>query len=135
MESIMAGSMVKRPYSAKKKRSQQDGAGVAGAVMWLLTAVLLAIGAFELPNLLDVWRSRANEATTRAADPSDQGTLVLRTDGDQCERVKYDGAGRVVERSRPCANADLELDEHGRPLPTGTMHRLDAIGKSFLGRQ
>ncbi len=129
VESIMAGSVAKRPYTAKNR----SGVGATGAIITLSTAVLLGMGAFELPNLVDLWRSRANEMATRAADSGDHGTLVLRTDGDYCERMKYDDAGRVIEWSRPCANADLERDENGRPRPTGTMHRLDAIAKSFLG--
>jgi YD repeat-containing protein len=97
--------------------------------------VLIAAGAFEVFDLLGLWSAQTRDVTTQGTDLKDRGTVVLKTEGDRCERMKYDEAGRLVERFRPCANADLNLDEHGRPLPVGTMRRLDAIGNSFLGRQ
>jgi YD repeat-containing protein len=102
--------------------------------VWSLLLVLLALGAFKLPNLIDSMAAHTHDQMPQGIEPKDRGTVVLKTEGDRCERMKYDEAGRIVERFRPCANADLKLDEHGRPLPTGTMHRLDAISNSFLGR-
>ena len=97
--------------------------------------VLIAGGAFEVFDLLGLWPAQTRDVMTQGTDLKDRGTVVLKTEGDRCERMKYDEAGRVVEQFRPCANVDLKLDEHGRPLPIGTMRRLDAIGNSFLGRQ
>jgi YD repeat-containing protein len=97
--------------------------------------VLLAVGALEAFDLLGLWPAQTRDVMTHGTDLKDRGTVVLKTEGDRCERMKYDEAGRVVEQFRPCANADLNLDERGRPLPVGTMRRLDAIGNSFLGRQ
>ena len=101
------------------------------AIVWSLTIMLVAFAAFELANLLESSPAPMNEVMT---EEGDRGTLVLKTEGDHCERMKYDALGRVVEQLRPCSNADLNLDDHGRPLPIGTMQRLDAISNSFQRR-
>ena len=39
--------------------------------------------------------------------------------------------GRLVEVSKPCEKDNVRLDDKGVPMPMGTVHRLDAISKSF----
>jgi YD repeat-containing protein len=126
--------MVKRQNNARN-RSKRTRRGEPGTLVSLSMLVLLAVGAFEVFDLLGLWPAQTRDVMSQRTDLKDRGTVVLKTEGDRCERMKYDEAGRVVERFRPCANADLNLDEHGKPLPVGTMRRLDAIGNSFLGRQ
>lgn len=130
----MAKSIGERQNSAMNK-SKRARRGAAGTLVSFLVLVLLVLGAFELLDLLDLWPAQTHDLTTHGTDLRDRGTVVLKTEGDRCERMKYDEAGRVVDQFKPCANADLMLDEHGRPLPVGTMHRLDAISNSFLSRQ
>jgi hypothetical protein len=68
------------------------------------------------------------------SDESRTGKIVLQTNPEQCELMKFDNdTGRVIEDLKPCDN-NVVLDEHGRPLPMGTIHRLDAISRSFFGR-
>lgn len=68
------------------------------------------------------------------ADESRTGKIVLQTNPDQCAEMKFDNAnGRFVDGLKPCDN-QIEFDEHGRPIPMGTIHRLDAISRSFFGR-
>ena len=126
--------MVKRQNNARN-RSKRTRRGEPGTLVSLSMLVLLAVGAFEVFDLLGLWPAQTRDVMTHGTDLKDHGTVVLKTERDRCERMKYDEAGRVVEQFRPCSNADLNLDEHGRPLPVGTMRRLDAIGNSFLGRQ
>lgn len=126
--------MVKRQNNARN-RSKRTRRGEPGTLVSLSMLVLLAVGAFEVFDLLGLWPAQTRDVMSQRTDLKDRGTVVLKTEGDRCERMKYDEAGRVVEQFRPCANADLNLDEHGKPLPVGTMRRLDAIGNSFLGRQ
>lgn len=102
-----------------------------GAVVWSLATVLLVCGAFELAALFDFWPEPTNEAPT---EEGDFGTVVLKTEGNRCERIEYDKQGYLIASPRACSNSDLKLDEQGRPLPSGTMRRLDAIGNSFLRR-
>jgi hypothetical protein len=40
--------------------------------------------------------------------------------------------GRLIENLKPCEK-DIRFDARGRAMPMGTVHRLDAISKSFLG--
>lgn len=62
------------------------------------------------------------------------GIIVQQLDGDRCKQTKFDNdSGRTIENLAPCDN-EVFLDAHGIPVPQGTVHRLDAISKSFLGR-
>ena len=124
-----------KPQNSARNRPKRPRRGALGTLVSLSMLVLLAVGALEVFDLLGLWPAQTRDVMTHGTDLKDHGTVVLKTEGDRCERMKYDEAGRVVEQFRPCANADLNLDEHGRPLPVGTMRRLDAIGNSFLGRQ
>jgi YD repeat-containing protein len=116
-------------------KTKRAGRGSKAAMMWSLLLLVLAVGALELVNQFNLSSALTRGAMTKAGDGGDRGTVVVNTEGGRCERMKYDEAGHVIEQFKPCTNSDLELDEHGRPLPTGTMRRLDAIGNSFLGRQ
>jgi hypothetical protein len=68
------------------------------------------------------------------ADESRTGRIVLQTNPDHCAEMKFDNTdGRFVDGLKPCGD-QIKFDEHGRPIPTGTIHRLDAISRSFFGR-
>jgi hypothetical protein len=61
------------------------------------------------------------------------GKIVLQTDPDQCAQMKFDNTdGRLIENLKPCEK-DIRFDARGRAMPMGTVHRLDAISKSFFG--
>ena len=50
-------------------------------------------------------------------------------DGKDCRQQVFDNqTGRVTQSSRPCEDAP------GDGVPLGTIHRLNAISKSFSGR-
>ena len=70
----------------------------------------------------------APEAT---AERMPTGALA-ETDIKLCKRLRFDGDGRVFQDAVPCDGATV-LDVHGKPVPIGTMRRLDAISKSFSG--
>ena len=56
----------------------------------------------------------------------------MQTDENKCELMKFDNeTGRTIENTARCRN-DVTMDAHGAPVPVGTVHRLDAISKSFL---
>lgn len=116
----------------KTKRGRR---GFTAALVWSSVLVLLVFGAFELANQFNLLPEQTNEAMKAAPDSDDRGTLVFNTEDGRCERMEYDNAGHIIDPLRPCSNAERNLDARGRPLPTGTMRRLDAIGNSFLGRQ
>jgi hypothetical protein len=61
------------------------------------------------------------------------GTIELQTDQNHCDLMKFDNdTGRTIDVPKHCEN-NVTLDAHGIPVPTGTIHRLDSISKSFLG--
>ena len=72
-------------------------------------------------------------ASATNADETRAGKLVLQTEPEQCTQMKFDNTnGHFIEGLKPCEN-QIQFDEHGRPIPMGTIHRLDAISKSFFG--
>jgi len=78
----------------------------------------------------------ASERQKQSADAeagTRTGTVMLQTDEKRCEVLKFDNdSGRAVDRARRCDN-NVTFDTRGVPVPVGTVHRLDAISKSFLG--
>jgi hypothetical protein len=54
-------------------------------------------------------------------------------DGSGCrQRVLDNQTWRMTQSQQPCGTTDR--DSNGIPRPMGTIHRLDAISKSFLGK-
>jgi hypothetical protein len=52
-------------------------------------------------------------------------------DGKGCSQQTFDNqTGRMVRSARPCDATTY--DSNGAPVPVGTIHRLDAISKSFV---
>jgi hypothetical protein len=75
--------------------------------------------------------SEADMQTSRL-DSARTGTIVRQTDANRCEHMKFDNdSGRTLENFKSCKNA-VVLDSRGVPVPMGTVHRLDAISKSFF---
>jgi hypothetical protein len=76
-----------------------------------------------------------NAAPVATATPE----LDLRTakitkdfDGKGCSQQVFDNqTGRMRQSQLPCEAT--VLDSNGMPVPVGTIHRLDAISKSFPG--
>jgi hypothetical protein len=78
----------------------------------------------------------SSEGSAPVSEPREErmGTVILHRGEDGCKEMKFDNdSGRTVENFAPCDNK-LVLDAHGIPVPQGTVHRLDAINRSFLGR-
>ncbi len=60
------------------------------------------------------------------------GTISFQTDPYHCEQAKFDNiTGRITE-PRPCDDRSIS-DTPVVPVPTGTLHRLEDIRKSFVG--
>jgi hypothetical protein len=79
---------------------------------------------------------RVAEQSPLASDSGEAltGKIILETNPDQCEQMKFDNAsGRYIDGRKPCDN-QIQFDEHGKPIPLGTIHRLDSISRSFFGR-
>jgi hypothetical protein len=76
----------------------------------------------------------AEQLAPTPADESRTGKIVVQTNPDQCAQREFDNTnGRFVDGLKPCDN-QIKFDEHGVPIPLGTIHRLDSISRSFFGR-
>ncbi len=61
------------------------------------------------------------------------GTVVRQADDGECVLMKFDNdSGRTIDHVKHCDNTVVR-NAQGVPVPTGTVHRLDAISKSFFG--
>lgn len=124
------GQNAKTGYGRKRfARRRQDiviGLLFIGGVI----AALAIVAEFGVP-----WAPRPiSSAVLNTADIEDPliGTLTVQTDENKCELMKFDNeTGRTIQNTARCRN-DVTMDAHGAPVPVGTVHRLDAISKSFL---
>ena len=95
-----------------------------------MIAALALIAEFGMP-----WISQSISGAavdTADADNSQIGTITLQTGEDECELMKFNNqTGRTVQSDARCRK-DVTLDAHDMPVPMGTVHRLDAISRSFL---
>lgn len=58
--------------------------------------------------------------------------ITRNSDGNGCSQQIFDNqSGRMFQSQKPCDMT--EYDANGVPVPAGTIHRLDAISKSFPG--
>jgi hypothetical protein len=82
-----------------------------------------------------VSRSKLSDASSveSASREMQIGTIVIHSGDNGCEQIKFDNRRETTTNNlTPCPKQ--VLDAHGVPVPQGTLHRLDAISKSFFGR-
>jgi hypothetical protein len=61
------------------------------------------------------------------------GKITVERGDEKCEQLAFDNyTGQIISGSKPCVSSVPR--DRGVPIPAGTMHRLDAISKSFSGR-
>ena len=105
---------------------------VAGAALLVASSIglLLAMTA-DLPTSLvsRAWSARP----VAVADPEARtASITLERARDRCRQMTFNNdTGQLVEVNRSCEKDNVRLDDKGVPMPMGTVHRLDAISKSF----
>lgn len=99
----------------------------------LLISVGAAVGmAALLYFLVPIFLQKpAISATEASAEPLPTGAIAD-SDVEFCKRLRFDDNGRPVQDVVPCDQSGIR-DARGQPVPVGTIHRLDAISKSFSG--
>jgi hypothetical protein len=100
----------------------------------LLVAVLIAVAtvvATRSPN--SVTALNPPPVTTTASDSDLRIARITKDlDGKGCSQQVFDNqTGRMRQSQLPCEAT--AFDSNGVPVPVGTIHRLDAISKSFPG--
>jgi hypothetical protein len=95
--------------------------------------VLLAAGA-AIATLVETSSHVDQPTTATVSDKFRAATITSDFDGSGCSQQVFDNrTGRVAASTQSCAATSYY--GNGMPSPTGTIHRLDAISKSFRGHQ
>jgi hypothetical protein len=69
--------------------------------------------------------------TSSRAEPNAVATIVLNPGTSGCQQKSFNNqTGQISDQISPC-HGDVVLDEKGMPIPTGTVHTLNSISKSF----
>jgi hypothetical protein len=121
-----------QPRSATHRKQERRRALIISCGM-LLLATLTAVVVVTVEHPMSVHSSSPQTAT--AMPDSDVRTAKITRDsedGKGCWQQIFDNqTGRMKRSQQPCeASAH---DSNGTPLPLGTIHRLEAISKSFSG--
>jgi hypothetical protein len=99
----------------------------------MLAVFILMAMSTDFATLLSLQASSKGEIQSTDTPGARSGIIVLETDHNRCVLSKFDNDnGRTIDDTERCNNT-MPLDGHGVPVPTGTIHRLDAISKSFSG--
>jgi hypothetical protein len=94
------------------------------AVGVLIAAVAIVAMVFTAPP------STAEKVAFRS-EPKSAGTIVLHSGLSGCQERSFDNqTGQISDQPSPC-HSDVILDARGMPLPSGTIHTLNSISKSF----
>jgi len=106
------------------------------AALLLSFCVIGIIGLLALTHVSATLFSHLVSRTSMGETRPQTAAIVLQTDPDHCRQFTFDNDSGQIRGGEggPC---DSEFDPTTSPIskPVGTMRRLDAISKSFLGRQ
>jgi hypothetical protein len=131
---IRAGAGAQRAKAARSgqvRAKRQRWYALAMSFCMLIAVVWLAVGT-DVPQRVYALAT-SHEASDADTDGARTGKIIVQTDLDHCRQGTFDNNnGRIVSNDGPC-EGDIVLDAHGMPVPTGTIHRLNSISKSFSG--
>ncbi|HUZ33420.1 MAG TPA: hypothetical protein VMV19_15145 [Xanthobacteraceae bacterium] len=111
---------------AKKRRRRP----AFGLVASLCTFVLIAVGFFAAKWAMSSFQFDAPAEQVSAVDRT--GIIAHQVGNQECAWARFDNATGRTTGASGCTNG-VVFDAHGVPIPVGTIHRLDAISKSFSG--
>jgi hypothetical protein len=97
-----------------------------------VVAVVTTVAVIAAESLISRQLSRAPQVASAAPDADRTAKITKDFGGKDCSQEIFNNqTGRTTRSPQPCdATA---LDANGAPIPLGTIHRLDAISKSFPG--
>jgi len=123
---VQRARIAKRRIRHRRKRwaSLLSFLGIVAAFVVLATT-------FDFKGLLI--HALSEETQSANSEMARTGTIVQQAEDGDCVLMKFDNdSGRTIDHVKHCDNTAVR-DAQGVPVPTGTVHRLDAISKSFLG--
>jgi hypothetical protein len=116
--------MRKAGASQKRRRLAKMSLGVFAIGASIAVVAVLAIGFSTAP-------APVVENGVSHADPNSVATIVLHSSTSGCQQRSFNNlTGQISDQTSPC-HSDVVLDAKGMPMPTGTIHTLDSISKSF----
>jgi hypothetical protein len=117
-----------RPRAPAQRTQERRRALIVSGGILLLAAVSVAV-AIGFPRS----GHPLNSPPTASAPPNSElrtAKFTNDSDGKGCWQQTFDNqTGRMTRSQRPCETT--AHDSNGVPIPLGTIHRLDAINKSF----
>jgi hypothetical protein len=117
---------VKATARQRNRSRERRWSSVIGCI-WVFVAVV-AVADITLAMLP---QPAPDAEATDAFATSHSGRILAETRSEQCELGTFNNdTGRISDESRHCENS-VVLDSRGDPVPLTTIHRLDAIRKSF----
>ena len=126
-------------HSLRSAKSAHTRKAVAGQKRVRLTTMcfgIIAVGgliaavAMVAMVLIPAPTSMTENAASHA-DPNSVGTIILRSGSSNCQQKSFNNqTGQIVDQTSSC-RSDVALDANGVPIPSGTIHTLNSISKSF----
>jgi hypothetical protein len=118
-----------RSRSAAQAKQERRRAFIISCGMLLVGAIAVAMVTANAPKAV------SNSPAFAPATPDNDlrtAKITKNSDRDGCSQEIFDNqTGRMNRSSQPCEAT--VYDSHGAPVPVGTIHRLEAISKSFAG--
>jgi hypothetical protein len=126
------GARHSRPQSSTRRKQDRRRALIISCGMLLVGAVaIVGMVTVKTPKAMQV---SSSPVTAQGGPDGDLRTakITKASDGNGCSQEIFDNqTGRMNRSQQPCEAT--AYDSHGAPVPVGTIHRLDAISKSFAG--
>lgn len=118
----------------KSGAAQASRHGQQRRLTWIILLSLSTVaGAAVLVGFLPaLFSGRSSITATDSASESVPTGTIADSDREFCKRLTFDDSGRAFRDVVPC-DGESTRDARGQPVAVGTMHRLDAISKSFSG--
>jgi hypothetical protein len=115
--------MRKAGVGQKRGQLAKMSLGVFAVGVSIAVVAVLAIGFSTAPAPVENGASHA--------DPNGAATIVLHSSTGGCQQRSFNNqTGQISDQTSSCHN-DVVLDAKGMPMPTGTIHTLNSISKSF----
>ncbi len=116
--------MGKAGAGQKRRRLAKMSLGVLTVGAPITVVAALAIGFSTAP-------APVVENGASHADPNGVATIILHSSASGCQQRSFNNrTGQISDQTSSCSN-DVVLDAKGMPMPTGTIHTLNSISKSF----
>jgi hypothetical protein len=131
--SVKTNAQIAEAARSRRTRARRQRWYAVVISLCTLTAIACLATIADFSTVIPFLTSFENLAPAPNPREERTGTIVHEGDMNRCEQMTFDNeSGRTIEYPAPCGNRNV-LDAHGVPIPQGTVHRLDAISKSFFG--